>query len=120
MQKTIIRPISELSKRMADVEAFVVEQDTPVHLTKNGSNHMVIMSSSHFEMMQAKIGMLENLLRSEAEIFARQIYSCPFGVWGKIGYCKARCISTSYQCGSKCTYSHDIIKKMFPDKLGER
>ena len=68
MQKTIIRPISELSKRMADVETFVVEQDTPVHLTKNGSNHMVIMSSSHFEMMQAKIGMLENLLRSEAEI----------------------------------------------------
>ena len=31
MQKTIIRTISELSKRMADVEAFVVvEQDTPV------------------------------------------------------------------------------------------
>ncbi len=75
MQKTIIRPISELSKRMADVEAFVVEQDTPVHLTKNGSNHMVIMSSSHFEMMQAKIGMLENLLRSEAEI--RQGKSIP-------------------------------------------
>ena len=60
---------------MADVEAFVVEQDTPVHLTKNGSNHMVIMSSSHFEMMQAKIGMLENLLRSEAEI--RQGKSIP-------------------------------------------
>ena len=34
---TIIRPISELSKRMAYVEAFVVEQDTPAHLTKNGS-----------------------------------------------------------------------------------
>ena len=33
--KTIIRPISELSKRMADVEVFVIEQDTPVHLTKN-------------------------------------------------------------------------------------
>ena len=72
-----------------------------------------------YEMMQAKIDMLENLLRSEAEIFARQIYSCPFGVWGKIGYRKARFISTSYQCGSKSTYSHDIIKKMFPDKLGE-
>ena len=75
MQKTIIRPISELSKRMADVEAFAVEQDTPVHLTKNGSNHMVIMSSSHYEMMLTKIGMLENLLRSEAEI--RQGKSIP-------------------------------------------
>ena len=73
MQKTIIRPISELSKRMADVEAFVVEQDTPVHLTKNGSNHMVIMSSNHFEMMLAKIDMLENLLRSEAQIRQGQV-----------------------------------------------
>lgn len=68
MLKTIIRPISELSKRMADVEAFAIEQDTPVHLTKNGSNHMVIMSSSHYEKMLAKINMYENLLRSEAEI----------------------------------------------------
>ncbi|AJQ26623.1 hypothetical protein [Pelosinus fermentans] len=39
MIKTIIRPISELSKRMVDVEAFAIDQDTPVHLTKNGSNH---------------------------------------------------------------------------------
>ncbi len=68
MIKTIIRPISELSKRMADVEAFVIGQDTPVHLTKNGYNHMVIMSSSHYEKISAKISMSENLLRSEAEV----------------------------------------------------
>ena len=86
MQKTIIRPISELSKRMADVEALVVEQDTPVHLTKNGSNHLVIMSSSRYEMMQAKIGMLENLLRSEAEI--RQGKSIPAHLaFGEIDQC---------------------------------
>ncbi len=75
MIKTIIRPISELSKRMADVEAFAIDQDTPVHLTKNGSNHMVIMSSSHYEKLSAKIRMYENLLRSEAEI--RQDKSLP-------------------------------------------
>ncbi len=75
MMKTIIRPISELSKRMADVEAFAIDQDTPVHLTKNGSNHMVIMSSTHYEKMLAKISMYENLLRSEAEI--RQGKSLP-------------------------------------------
>ncbi|SFM26575.1 type II toxin-antitoxin system Phd/YefM family antitoxin [Pelosinus propionicus] len=68
MIKMIIRPISELSKRMADVEAFVIGQDTPVHLTKNGYNHMVIMSSNHYEKISAKINMYENLLRSEAEI----------------------------------------------------
>ena len=72
MRKTIIRPISELSKRMADIEAFAIEQDTPVHLTKNGSNHMVIMSSSHYEKMLTKISMLGNLLRSEAEIRQRK------------------------------------------------
>jgi PHD/YefM family antitoxin component YafN of YafNO toxin-antitoxin module len=90
MKKTIIRPISELSKRMADVEAFAVEQDTPVHLTKNGSNHMVIMSSSHYEMMLAKISMLENLLRSEAQI--RQGKSIPIGMaFGEIDqYLKER------------------------------
>jgi PHD/YefM family antitoxin component YafN of YafNO toxin-antitoxin module len=76
--KTIIRPISELSKRMADVEAFAIDQDTPVHLTKNGSNHMVIMSSAHYEKMLAKINMYENLLRSEAEI--RQGKSLPMDV----------------------------------------
>lgn len=73
--KTIIRPISELSKKIADVEAFVIDQDTPVHLTKNGSNHMVIMSSTHYEKMLSKISMYENLLRSEAEI--RQGKSLP-------------------------------------------
>ncbi len=73
--KTIIRPISELSKRMADVEAFVIEQDTPVHLTKNGSNHMVVMSSSHYEKILTKMSMYENLLRSEGEI--RQGKSVP-------------------------------------------
>ena len=73
--KTIIRPISELSKRMADVEAFVIEQDTPVHLTKNGSNHMVVMSSSHYEKILSKMSMYENLLRSEGQI--RQGKSVP-------------------------------------------
>ena len=75
MIKTIIRPISELSKRMADVETFVIEQDTPVHLTKNGSNHMVVMSSSYYEKMLTKMRMYENLLRSEGEI--RQGKSIP-------------------------------------------
>lgn len=73
--KTIIRPISELSKKIADIETFVFDQDTPVHLTKNGSNHMVLMSSMHYEKMLSKIIMYENLLRSEAEI--RQNKSIP-------------------------------------------
>ena len=76
--KTIIRPISELSKKMADIETFAIDQDTPVHLTKNGANHMVIMSSAHYEKILAKIGMYENLLRSEADI--RQGKSLPMDV----------------------------------------
>jgi PHD/YefM family antitoxin component YafN of YafNO toxin-antitoxin module len=75
MPKIIIRPINEFSKIIADVENFAIEQDTPVHLTKNGSNHMVIMSSSHYEKTSAKISMYENLLRSEAE--SRQARSLP-------------------------------------------
>lgn len=78
MLKTIIRPISELSKKIADVEAFVIDQDTPVHLTKNGSNHMVIMSSTHYEKLLSKISMYENLLRSEAEV--RQGKSLPLDI----------------------------------------
>lgn len=64
----IIRPVSELSKKMADIESYAIDQDTPVHLTKNGSNHMVIMSSTHYEKMLEKMSMYENLLISEAEI----------------------------------------------------
>ncbi len=75
MLKTVIRPVSDLSKKIADIEAFVIEQDTPVHLTKNGANHMVLMSSNHYEKMLAKLNMYENLLRSEAEI--RQGKSVP-------------------------------------------
>lgn len=66
--KTIIRPVSELSKKMSDIESFCIDQDTPIHLTKNGSNHMVIMSSKHYEMMLSKIAMYEDLLASEAQI----------------------------------------------------
>lgn len=64
----IIRPVSELSKKMTDIEAFAIEQDNPVHLTKNGANHMVIMSSAHYEKMLEKMSMYEHLLVSEAEI----------------------------------------------------
>lgn len=64
----IIRSVSELSNKISDIEAFAIEQDIPVHLTKNGSNHMVIMSSAHYENILSKIGMYENLLVSEAEI----------------------------------------------------
>lgn len=75
---TVIRPVSQLSKNIGDVESICVTQDKVVHLTKNGANHLVIMSSQHYDNLLSKIDMLENLLMSESEIRRRQVI--PAGV----------------------------------------
>jgi len=66
--KTIIRPISEVSRKITEIESITIEQNTPVHLTKNGSNHLVIMSNSYYENLIAQMNLYENLLRSEIDL----------------------------------------------------
>lgn len=66
--KTIIRPISELSRNVASIERLIMENDVPVHLTKNGINHMVILNSQQYDRMIEKMETYEKILRAEAGI----------------------------------------------------
>ena len=66
--QTIIRPVSDLSKRISDIETLCIAEKSAVHLTKNGTNHLVIMSSQHYDNLLSKIDMLEHLLLSESQI----------------------------------------------------
>lgn len=66
--KTIIRPISELSRNVTSIEKLIIENDVPVHLTKNGINHMVILNSQQYDRMIEKMETYEKILRAEAEI----------------------------------------------------
>lgn len=63
----IIRPVSDLSKKVSEIESICFEQDSPVYLTKNGSNHMVLTSHQHYEKLLAQIRLYEKLLLSEGE-----------------------------------------------------
>lgn len=66
--QTIIRPVSDLSKRISDIEKLCVSENKAVHLTKNGTNHLVIMSSQYYDNLLVKVDMLENLLLSESQL----------------------------------------------------
>ncbi|HBS59299.1 MAG TPA: prevent-host-death protein [Firmicutes bacterium] len=59
----IIRPVTELTKNAKEIEQICLEDSLPVFLTKNGSNHMVIMSHDYYEQQQAQIALLQKLLK---------------------------------------------------------
>ncbi|EGO62453.1 hypothetical protein [Acetonema longum] len=63
-----IRPISDLSRNMAEIERLAIEEGQIVQLAKNSKEHMVIMGSDTFKSLFAKLSMYESLLVSEAQI----------------------------------------------------
>lgn len=64
--KTIIRPLTDLSKSMATIDGYM-KQNTPVYITKGGASYMVVLSHQHFEKMQEEIAFLKRLALAEAE-----------------------------------------------------
>lgn len=63
----IIRPITELTKNSKEIEQICIEDNLPVFLTKNGSNHMVLMSHDYYEQQQAQIALLQKLLKANID-----------------------------------------------------
>ena len=61
----IIRPVTELTKNVKEIEQICIEDSLPVFLTKNGSNHMVLMSHERYEQEQAQIALLQKLLKQQ-------------------------------------------------------
>jgi len=64
--KTIIRPLTDLSKNMTAIDGYI-KHNTPVYITKGGASYMVVMSHQHFEKMQEEIAFLKRLATAEAE-----------------------------------------------------
>ena len=62
-----IRPMTDLAKKMNEIEELCVTQNLPVFITKNGSEKLVIMSHEYYEKLQAEIEMYRKLIIAEGE-----------------------------------------------------
>lgn len=47
----IIRPVSDLQRKLGEVTRLAKESGEPVYLTKNGAEHLVLMDASAFELL---------------------------------------------------------------------
>jgi prevent-host-death family protein len=65
--KTIIRPLTDLSKNMTAIDDYAVKKDLPVYITKGGSSYLVVLSHAHYEKMQEEIAFLKRLATAEEE-----------------------------------------------------
>lgn len=57
----IIRPISELQNRAAELLEFCQQQDQPIFLTENGYGSVVLMSQAVFDRMQLMSNLMNKL-----------------------------------------------------------
>lgn len=62
-----IRPMTDLSKRMNEIEELCVSQNLPVFITKNGAERLVVMSHEHYEELQAELELYKRLIAAEGE-----------------------------------------------------
>ncbi len=62
-----IRPMTDLSKRMNEIEELCVSQNLPVFITKNGAERLVVMSHEHYEELQAELELYKRLIVAEGE-----------------------------------------------------
>ena len=65
--KTIIRPITDLSKNMAVIDDYAVKKNLPVYTTKGGSSYLVVLSHERYEKMREEIAFLKRLATAEGE-----------------------------------------------------
>ena len=62
----LIRPISDLRNRAAEISELCHSEDQPVFITRNGKGDMVVMSQAHYERLQSMIELYQKL--GEAEV----------------------------------------------------
>jgi len=69
---TIIRPVSDLRNKTPEIEKICITEKKPVFITKNGANHLVVMSQQLFEEYQALLELYEKLDEAEEQSRAGQ------------------------------------------------
>ena len=62
----VIRPISDLRNRAAEISELCRREDQPVFITRNGKGDMVVMSLAHYERLQSMLELYHKL--GEAEV----------------------------------------------------
>ncbi len=54
----IIKPISDLRNKSNEISELAHNSNEPIFITKNGEGDLVVMSMSHYSMMQLKLDLL--------------------------------------------------------------
>jgi PHD/YefM family antitoxin component YafN of YafNO toxin-antitoxin module len=62
-----IRPVSDLRNKTPEIEETCIKEQKPVFITKNGSDHLVIMSQQLFEEQQALLALYDKLDEAEEQ-----------------------------------------------------
>ena len=52
---TQIRPVSDLRNKFPEIERLVLQNGSPVYLTKNGYGSMVLLSLEQYEMLTQSV-----------------------------------------------------------------
>lgn len=50
----IIRPVSHLQRRIGELTKLAKESGEPIYLTKNGTEHLVLMDADAFAVLQKR------------------------------------------------------------------
>ncbi len=62
----LIRPISDLRNRAAEISELCHSEDQPVFITRNGKGDLVVMSQAHYERLQSLLELYQKLGEAEA------------------------------------------------------
>ncbi len=62
----LIRPISDLRNRSAEISELCHSEDQPVFITKKGKGDLVVMSQAHYEHLQSLLELYQKLGEAEA------------------------------------------------------
>ena len=64
----IIRPVSALKNRTAEISRLCHESGEPVYITKNGEGDLVVMSLAAWERDRARLALYEALEEAEQDV----------------------------------------------------
>ena len=64
----VIRPISDLRNKTAEISKLCHDSGEPVFITKNGESELVVMSPAAYERDQARLKLYELLNAAEEDV----------------------------------------------------
>jgi PHD/YefM family antitoxin component YafN of YafNO toxin-antitoxin module len=64
-----IRPMTDLSKKMDEIEALCIEQGLPVYITKKGTERLVVLGHENYENLVKEV----EELKEEVELYKKLI-----------------------------------------------